>query len=78
MPIENQEFTALNQHIEKCAVCTRAKKRVNDFCSAGRVFFAEWAKTQPAPRGRWVTIPKDQFERLKAETARADRSAKEN
>ena len=33
---------AMLAHIADCGVCSRANKRVNDFCDLGRFLFFDW------------------------------------
>lgn len=35
-------YEKLRKHIESCAQCTAAQKRVNDFCGVGTILFVEW------------------------------------
>jgi hypothetical protein len=37
-------------HVHACAVCSRAKRRANDFCEAGSLFFFE--RTEPQGQNR--------------------------
>lgn len=36
------EELKFREHIDKCERCKAAKKRVNDFCPTGLMFFQEW------------------------------------
>jgi hypothetical protein len=73
-----EELKQVQEHVEKCAVCSKANKRVNDFCFTGRMLFAEYAKTATPIRREDVTLTDEQYHRLVAETERAEKSGRDN
>jgi hypothetical protein len=38
------ELRDIQDHIQVCEICQRANKRVNDFCSVGKIIFFEYAQ----------------------------------
>lgn len=72
------ESAEVNAHVVGCAICSKANKRVNDFCPAGRLLFAEYAKTHQPTGAREVEITDEQFERLVAEQVRSDKASEQN
>jgi hypothetical protein len=65
-------------HVNACDVCTRAKQRVNDFCSEGRVLFYDYAKRATPTSVEEITLTDEQYDRLVEETRRAQRSGERN
>jgi len=74
----SEELQAVVNHVEKCATCTKANKRVNDFCLEGRALFAEYAEKNPPSRVEYATCTDEQYGRLVAENKRAARSGENN
>jgi len=46
MTEQDTRLVAVNDHIRGCGKCTRARKRVNNFCDAGRALFLLWAENE--------------------------------
>lgn len=74
----DEKLEQLQAHVDACAVCSAANKRVNDFCEAGRLLFSEWAKHHEPIRITEHTLPQDQYDRLVAETRRRERQRERN
>jgi hypothetical protein len=74
----DEKLKELQAHVGACTVCALANKRVNDFCEEGKLLFVEYAKDHPPSRAAMVEIPKEQYDRLVAETKRRMRQGQRN
>ncbi len=66
------ELEELEKHVVDCGICSRANKRVNDFCDRGRFLFAEFTKTaQGKPRRVTLLGVEESRKIIEQENARA-------
>lgn len=68
------ELAAVVKHVDSCAACTAANKRVNDLCPEGRLLFAAYQKVAEPTSIEEVEITDEQYARLVAGDKRARRA----
>ena len=74
----DERLAVVVAHVDQCATCSAANKRVNDFCEEGRLLFLEYAKHQAPNSVEEVELSDEQYYRLIAETRRRRRNAERN
>lgn len=74
----DEKIALVVAHVEKCATCSAANKRVNDFCEQGKLLFFEYSKDASPTRIVEHTLNDDQYARLVAETRRRQRQGGRN
>lgn len=72
------ELPKIEIHVRDCAVCSKANRRVNDFCETGTALFIEWASTRKPVNAAMVTITDEQFDRLVQQHKRRHRQSERN
>jgi hypothetical protein len=73
-----EKLALIVAHVEKCATCCSANKRVNDFCEQGKLLFFDYARDTAPNRITEHTLTDEQYARLVEETRRRQQQGERN